>query len=353
MINITLLSRYISFFSIVFFLSSCGGGSGKSGASENPSGTDESTGLPRDLNGLIVLDSWDYYGYGGSPQGIFAFELENGQLKMHKRLTSSDQGVSPYAQDRQTITYAQPCNGSRNFHLTKTINIKGVSSDTIISCSSKILTDYSYYAFGRYIVAKLSPNKNYIAVEIRTHDTVDTRIEKIIIKVFNSQTKEELGSFENYSSPEWLPGGRLLIATSKQNTKNGIYITNNSFTRLTRIDQGHINQNATFLDFSPVNNKLIFTMSGNIWMMDINQNNELVNLQEVANEGNTLETPSWSPDGKYIAYLSFSKTIAYRRITFLHLASRTPYVFETAKIFPADTNDIDWMTPGSSLSWVK
>ena len=107
--------KFSSFFYLctLLFLTSCGGGSGKSGSntSENPSGTNGSSGLPRDLNGLIVLDSWDYYGYGGSPQGIFAFELGNGQLKMHKRLTSSDQGVSPYAQDRQTITYAQPCNG--------------------------------------------------------------------------------------------------------------------------------------------------------------------------------------------------------------------------------------------------
>lgn len=336
----------IFFISITFLLTACGSGDGSDSTSTNAGngGTNSKTELPSDISGLVVLEAWDMYGYSGMPQGIFSFELESGQLKTHKRLTTGGQGVRPYAQSRDVITYAQPCHDQIN-HRTRTFDEKGISSEVIIPCSTNYFSSFAWYT-----VAKISPNKKYIAVEIETNDRVRPHVTKRIVKVFDMTTKEELSNFENYNSPVWLPDNRLIMATSKLNNDSGIYLTDKRLAQLTRIDQGVINQNASFLDISPTGNKLIFTMSGIIWMMDINQNHRLSNIKEIVNDGFILESAKWSPDGKYIAYLTFSGNTSFRKITFWHIASKTPFILKTQRIFP--TNGIDFMTP-ARLSWVR
>jgi WD40 repeat protein len=90
-------------------------------------------------------------------------------------------------------------------------------------------------------------------------------------------------------------------------------------------------------------------MSGRIWMMDIDSENSyaLSNLQEIISEGAVLSVPTWSPDGNYIAYLNQSFNI-----TFWHIDSKTPYVFDTKSIFPLHTNGYQWLSPGY-FSWIE
>ncbi len=225
-------------FSTLFILASCGGGSG-SGNNNNNGGTNNngggsSTSLPTDINGLIVLnlESWKGKGYS---MGTYMIDFKNGKVKTHKLLTDSDNGISPYAYDRNNITYAEPCGEGPYPHTrTKIINIKRLSSAPIVPCSSKVIEGQ-----GLYLVAKISPDKSKVVVEI---DNGAVRYNysprKYVVKVFDKYTGEEIVSYENYDSPEWLPNGRLLVSASIDNDNKGIFIANKSFTNLTPIDGG-------------------------------------------------------------------------------------------------------------------
>jgi WD40 repeat protein len=328
-------------------LTACGG-SGGGAAGEDPSsvGTNPSTGLPSDINGLIVFAISDRT--STVSKGTYAINFTGGQIGTHRQLTTVTTGRHPYALDRKTITYAEPCGGSVVYNdRIKTITEKGLSSAQVVPCA----LDFFPLSGGNYIVAKFSPDKTKIAVQIRNGGQYD------YIKVIDVQTGNEIASYKNFISPEWnSDGNRLLFSASDNNLEKGIYLVDiDTNQQPMRIDQGKINQTVSYLDVNTAGDKLIFSMTGRIWMMDISNNYTLNNLKEVISDGASLYA-TWSPDGKYIAYISSDATYegqALQKITFWNVASNTPYTIDTNNIFPLTAYNYPRFAPRPYISWVK
>lgn len=330
------------FISTILVLSACGSSSKtNSNNSTSDSGSSSpSIGLPNNINGLIVLNTWTN---AGNNYGIYSIDFVNGQISSSRRLTTENKGINPYAHDRNTITYAEPCSGQYTHHRLKTIDENGLSSAQIIPCSSDL-----WGSVGKYEVAKISPDKSKVAIELDSGINTTTWNTKYLIKIFDVSTGEELYSYMDYQSPEWHPSGRLLLAASDENNTKGIFITDKDFNQqLTRIDLGKINQSVSYLNLNSSSNKLIFAMSGRVWIMNINESYKLSVLQEIISESAVISAPTWSPDGQYIAYLNESFNM-----TFWHVESQKPYVFPTDKVLPLHANGYQWISPGY-FSWVE
>ena len=85
--------------------------------------------------------------------------------------------------------------------------------------------------------------------------------------------------------------------------------------------------------------------------MDLNGEN----LDKLVVGDAELTFPTWSPDEKYVAYLTYigsphDQTEAYRRISFFNIASKTKVFLNTRDIITPVKADY---TPMGSLSWIK
>jgi Tol biopolymer transport system component len=213
-----------------------------------------------------------------------------------------------------------------------------------------------------YAVAKISPDKSKIAIEIDNGNERDVDyVTHYLVAVFDRKTGEMLFHYDGYNSPEWLPDGRLLMVPNIANDKQGIFIATKDFKELTRIDGGEIQQNLFFLSVNPSGDKLVFTMSGALWMMNIESNHTLSNLQELFSDSTYIQTPIWSPDGNYIAFVSYGgagRSIwtagrSAQMITFWNINSKKSYIFNITTAFPSWQQINKWLGPGTYMSWVK
>jgi Tol biopolymer transport system component len=79
-------------------------------------------------------------------------------------------------------------------------------------------------------------------------------------------------------------------------------------------------------------------------------------LHEAISESAELRYPVWSPDGNYLAYLSYTNNsnAVFHKITFYHLTSKQKFVLNTDTILPADSTGGHSVTePYGPLSWAK
>ncbi len=94
-------------------------------------------------------------------------------------------------------------------------------------------------------------------------------------------------------------------------------------------------------------------MLSDIWIMNINGDN----LVKLVSEDASLVYPTWSPDEKYIAYLTYSAlsqgSTAYRKISFYNLRNKDKFEFSTSSILPPNTANTYNYLPIGNLSWVN
>ncbi len=136
---------------------------------------------------------------------------------------------------------------------------------------------------------------------------------------------EKIGKLENTGKNNWFPSmapdQQTLAYWSDQSGSHELWLYNfktASATRLTFFNSSENDpaaQNFNIHDaptWSPNSQEIAFSRMGQIWLID----REGYNLETVVREGNNY-SPSWSPDGKLLAYISLqhqSQNLYLRRI---------------------------------------
>ena len=357
------ISKLLHLILLSTVLTACGGGNSGNNNSTTlgggNTGTNSQTGLPNNLNGLLAFDT-ERPAYG--PLGIFVFGIKGGSIIPESigKITEGDQGESPYAYDRNTIIYAKRCDGTSTHHV-KAITSSGLASSLNITtpCTSTFgARNWPYEVKQSFLpikVAKLSQDRKKVAITVEL--SLENGKEGYTIIVYNINTGEEVSRYPKYASPEWLADGRLLLTPNGDDAValNGIYITDTQLSGvagLTRIDKKEISTHIESINLNPTGKQLVFSMAGNIWMMDIDGEN----LKKIIAEKHDLVYPTWSPDGRYIAYLSTtsgSSSFYLQKITFFDTITKSPFVFDLKHLTAGGPDNESYIHLEGPLSWVK
>ena len=326
-------------FSLVFLvfmaiLVSCGGGSSPGSEEGSDLGGGSGSGISG-LNGLITFEEHDVV---NEDVGVISFELSKGN---HEQGFTVVTGKFPYRHPNGKVVYSQKCGRSSLDTKISVVDTNGLITP-ITPCITELSNTMSlpYYEY-----AKLSPDESMIAVEVVhgvNKSSIDERMYSIFVYDLNGQ---EIERFSHFNSPEWLPDGRLMLLGSKEGSY-GIYTTDYNLKNISQLDTGNrINSPIINADVSPSGEKVIFEYSKQIWMMNMDG----TGLEALIRGNTTLVSPTWSPDGKYIAYLSsFARNTYHPVIYFYDVRSKSIYQINTNKIFSGNGK-----SPRGPVSWTK
>ena len=297
------------------------------------------TELPEEIEGLLSFNV-NVPNFSNVTGGVFRLKLEEGKIVENRTITNSSSGVSPYLHTSGKIVFTEPCGLAVN--RIKMFKTNGLVTKALTLCTEKIKRENIYspkIAFG-----KLSPDESKIATELYYSNNHYISNPDNMVLIYDVKTGEELKRYVNFGNAEWHPDGRLLITPAGSGTVDtGIYMTNENFTNLSRIDKNEINMDVYMPDISPSGEQVVFTMGQQIWMMDINGDN----LHEIIVGNANLQYPTWSPDEKYIAYLRYHNSSSDKQIMFYNLDSKKRIGLNTSDVLPLRSN------PGGPLSWIK
>lgn len=161
----------------------------------------------------------------------------------------------------------------------------------ITPCSSVLQAD-SAFDF-----AKLSPDQSKVAVEHYSYD--DNGEAHYDVLVFDAE-QNLLATFENHTSPAWLPDGRLLVGGA------GIFISNDDLSELEAIillnREEDISEGANNIAMDASGTRMVFEYNHAIWHMQVDGSDFFELISNTTPEME-LWFPAWSPDGTMVAYM--------------------------------------------------
>ena len=333
----------LSVFIISLLITSCGGSSGGN-TSETNSDTDK--GSSTGISGLITLDSTD----SGHYKGIYSFRLSNGNIISKGVLEAM--GRKPSRHPKGKIVIKKECGGviKNEIAILETNGITTPITPCITDLGPILKNTVPYYlALPYYGRAKLSPDESLIAVEIDYRGGYNGDEDKTLVLIFDmSGTIQH--RYDDALNPVWLPDGRLLIVSSLGNG-DGIFITDNSLNNPTLIKNKPLGSQVNDVAISPSGKQLVFIYNYQIWMMNIDGSG----LKRIVKGTERMKAPTWSPDGKYIAYFTTatdSPTLGYnKKILFLNIASGK--INELATDGNVFKNRAFSLHPRGPISWTK
>lgn len=348
MINQTrTLCLFSSFILLLFILSACGGGSdGTSNSNSTDTGDDStttgiSTGLS-DLKGIITLDEFD--NLLDKNTGVVSFNFSNGVAERGVKKAS---GKFPDRHLDGRISYVEGCGTSVTRVLVRSMD--GITTP-VTPCGSE-LVGIGYGAPHYFEYSKISPNGKYIAAEVRHfNNNIDWVYSTLVYELTGSNSiGNEVVRYEGVASPEWLPDNRLMLIPTGVGDY-GIYISDVGLNDLERIDNNQINVFVNNTDVSPSGEDVIFEYNQQIWIMDMDG----LKIEPLIVSGSYLRFPTWSPDGKYVAFLLKGQLDDYHNeIQFYDVkAKKVIHVISTDDVFAPGSYGT-YPDPKGPLSWIN
>lgn len=192
----------------------------------------------------------------------------------------------------------------------------------------------------RFGFSRLSPDGQRIAVEV-VYD-VYFNPSRSSIRVYDLDGNV-LADFADRWAPAWTPDGRLLM------TGEGFYLTDAALSEQQRIDDAPALEGP--LDnpcVHPSGERIVFEYNQQIWEMNLDNSS----LRERVSGGARLRYPTYSPDGRYIAYLSTATEDYYdRAVYFTDLQRDEGYRFDVIDIIGNAAQPS--VVPNGPLSWTE
>lgn len=161
---------------------------------------------------------------------------------------------------------------------------------------------------------QLSPDGKYIAYESNLANqhgvyVVDRTTGELLVSMQGTDI------VQGYVRPSWTPDNRIVVAG--RGTNPGIFITDVAWTALTRIDNITL---PTEPQVSPDGKSIALIVNNDIYTMNIDGSG----LKQITNTTSVEQLPTWSPDGKYIAFYG-ENSIGSNSIILLNVASGTAF----------------------------
>jgi hypothetical protein len=285
----------------------------------------------KNLNGTLTFDEYDNLSVKRT--GIISFELNNGKESKGYKVAT---GSFPYAHKSGKIVFKQGCGLS-------VINKEGFTH-SVAPCPPK----EAFNKEGFYEHPQLSPSGLFVAVELSdliSKSSFNFDRHKYVL-VFDIKGNK-IVKHDSFFAPTWLPDGRLLLSSSEN--RYGLFVTDKSLKNIFQIDKNRLQDYAYNPDVSPSGKRVVFEYNQQIWIMNMNGKG----LKRLLRGVKRFKYPTWSPDGKYIAYLHQDSKYYYdEAIHFFEVdGTHNQFKISTRKIF--EVGQTGYPDIAGPLSWIS
>ena len=213
-------------------------------------------------------------------------------------------------------------------HGVVVVDARGVPGAPVFVCKGFRVSDNRTCA-----VPKLSPNSGLVAFVTVGSGTVcdgGYGMKWGSFVVVSDRRGTEVARYEGYSSPEWLPDGRLLMMGT-QCRRGGIWRTDGSLRSLSRIDDNQVNTPAAVPAVSPDGRTLAFVWNSQLWSLKLSGRPELTQLTAMPKP---VTAGAWSPDGSALAVLMFDVSMPVRSMALFRPGDQKSMVFRELGVYP-------------------
>jgi Tol biopolymer transport system component len=314
---------------------SCGGGTGENKDS-NSSGPSNASGLSG-INGLITFEEYRVNSLGAS-----SLRLSKGEIIKSFKVLAGNQH-SAHRHKSGKLVYFESCEPDSGKVIRRvSIYDEANSNNVEVSpCNNGFSLGLSV---SRLSTARLSPDETKVAVAVKHRDNTREHFIYTTI-IYDVNNKEEIIRHTGYADPAWLPDGRLLILPHDYPARFGIYVTDSNLLNPTRIDKNRVNKHVYDADVSPSGKQVTFIQNKQLYIMNIDGSGYKPLIQSRF----AILAPTWSPDGRYIAYLFPRTSYNYPSfLSFYEVGSGESFEVSLEGQLSRTTSD-----PVMPLSWIE
>jgi hypothetical protein len=284
--------------------------------------------------GLLTLNEYDWGCCSSAYLGAIQLDLATG---IKRRFLD---GGDPARHENGSTSFWQFCGtGVNRMALADASGLIRV----VTACSDQIPNPGDSPT--RFGFSRLSPDGQQLAVEV-VYD-VYFNPTRSALRVYDLEGNV-LAEFADRWAPAWTPDGRLLM------TGQGFYLSGEGlaeprFSEQRRIDtepqlEGPLNNPSVH----PSGDRITFEYNQQIWEMNLDGSS----LRERVSGGSRLRYPTYSPDGRYVAYLSTAAEDHYdSAVYFTDLQQDEGYRFDVTNIIGSAARVT--VVPNGPLSWTE